>query len=123
MLSSSNFAYNVVGWKEASLLILLKCVVEVRDSTENWRVNWLVFRFIGGFHNFIGDNFDLLAKNIFYWRKSKFIGGFHNFIGETESAPIIVSIMEAPSLRHKKHPPASRRVLIFSLKLNSAFCN
>ncbi|MFT9600673.1 hypothetical protein [Mesobacillus sp.] len=98
MLSYTNFACNIVGWKEASLLILLKCVVEVRDSTENWRVNWLVFRFIGGFHNFIGDNSDLLAKKIFYWRKSDFIGDFHYFIGETESGPRFVSMMVAGSL-------------------------
>jgi hypothetical protein len=51
-----------------NLLIWLKFVGELRNSTENWRVNWLVFSFIGGFHNFIGDNFVLLAKKIFYWR-------------------------------------------------------
>jgi hypothetical protein len=41
-------------------------------------------KLIGGFHNFIGDNPDLLAKNELYWRKWLVYWRKFVFIGELE---------------------------------------
>ena len=78
--------------------------------------------FIGGFHNFIGDNLFLLAIFQFYWRKSNFIGGFHNFIGELEISRDF-SQYSKNQFTQKEHPfvsgaPFQHYLSLFS---NSAF--
>jgi hypothetical protein len=88
------------GLEGGTLLFFLNVWLKKGFLLKKRRVNWLVFSFIGGFHNFIGDNSDLLAKKYFYWRKINFIGDFHYFIGETESAPRIVRLLAANSPPH-----------------------
>ena len=68
-----------------------------------------MFSFIGGFHKFIGESFDLLAKEIFYWRKFEFIGDVHNFIGETEFATSFVNNLAAEHRSTFAVPPITIR--------------
>jgi hypothetical protein len=67
--------------------------VNSKNASEEWnfttfctRSNVIISinKLIGGFHNFIGDNPDLLAKNEFYWRKWLVYWRKFVFIGELE---------------------------------------